>query len=618
MARGYRPDIDGLRAIAVLAVIANHIDDRWLPSGHLGVDVFFVISGYVITLSLQGRDGDALWPFLRDFYRRRFKRLYPALLPCIALTAVAISLVDPTAGEYPLKTALAAVFGLANIQLHHAASDYFASAGALNPFIHLWSLGVEEQFYLLFPALWWLVRASRRAQLVAFGLISAASVAAFAAWFPSLESFYLPHLRAWELGVGALIATGRWALPAPQWVRAAAFAALALCLALPPQLWNSLAAVAATAALLTAGGGRALELGAVRYVGRLSYSLYLWHWPVLVLGRWTIGLGPASVLVLVLAMFALAAASFHLAERPLRYRTWPRFAPAWSGGVVAVVTAGVFALDEPLAGKLYLGQRADLVQREAGSLLTSYELPGYGRWDGLACTFREPGQPLDLASCTLGSGPRVLVIGNSYAAAFVHGFVPTLRLGRAVTVLSAWGASAVPARIEGPFSAINADWWSRIVPAAMAELRPGDTVLIVTGLTYADPAVVEPGLRRLSATLASRGVDLAMVEGLPYVRESGCKPEAAIPQWYSPGGGICELYTREETLAMRAPMSEMFARLSAEGVLTSIDLFDVFCPGTVCGYQAHGVVLYRDEFSHPSVESMRFVGPRIAAALKSG
>jgi hypothetical protein len=109
-----------------------------------------------------------------------------------------------------------------------------------------------------------------------------------------------------------------------------------------------------------------------------------------------------------------------------------------------------------------------------------------------------------------------------------------------------------------------------------------------------------------------------MIEGLPYVRDANCTPEAAISQWFSPGGGICTLYSREETLARRAPMTAMFDRLEADDLLTPIDLFDVFCPGPVCGYEAHGVVLYRDEFSHPSVEAMRFVGRRIAAALRSG
>ena len=110
---------------------------------------------------------------------------------------------------------------------------------------------------------------------------------------------------------------------------------------------------------------------------------------------------------------------------------------------------------------------------------------------------------------------------------------------------------------------------------------------------------------------------MAIIEGLPVVRDAHCQPEAAIPQWFSPGGGVCRFYSRAESLARREPMSVMFAGLSDEGVVTAIDLFDVFCPGPVCSFEAHGVVLYRDEFGHPSAEAMRFVGPRIAAGLRS-
>jgi peptidoglycan/LPS O-acetylase OafA/YrhL len=146
----YRPDIDGLRAVAVFAVIANHFNHQILPSGYLGVDIFFVISGYVITSSLLQRPGQSFAENLGNFYARRVKRIIPAMLMFIATMAVLICLFNPSPHE-SLQTGLAAIFGVSNLYLRERATDYFAPSTQLNVFTHTWSLGVEEQFYLVFP-----------------------------------------------------------------------------------------------------------------------------------------------------------------------------------------------------------------------------------------------------------------------------------------------------------------------------------------------------------------------------------------------------------------------------------------------------------------------------------
>ena len=140
----YRPELDGLRALAVLLVIGHHlgIDSGVLPSGFLGVDIFFVISGYVITASILRHGAQPLRPFLLGFYRRRVQRLAPALVLCVAVTALLSCLVIPDPGP-SLRTGAAALFGLSNLELHHQASDYFGTDAALNTFTQTWSLGVE-------------------------------------------------------------------------------------------------------------------------------------------------------------------------------------------------------------------------------------------------------------------------------------------------------------------------------------------------------------------------------------------------------------------------------------------------------------------------------------------
>jgi len=192
----YRPEIDGLRALAVLAVLVNHIHTRLLPGGFLGVDVFFVISGYVITSSLAHREQATFSSFILSFYERRFKRLIPALLACILISSLLYSLFVqiPSTSFWP---GLAAVFGFSNIQLYTSQTDYFASATELNLFLHTWSLGVEEQFYFLYPLIFWL--ATRHPQLlrrlIPLGAVLGTAFLAIL-WFHSGKSWIPEFIRS--------------------------------------------------------------------------------------------------------------------------------------------------------------------------------------------------------------------------------------------------------------------------------------------------------------------------------------------------------------------------------------------------------------------------------------
>jgi peptidoglycan/LPS O-acetylase OafA/YrhL len=150
----YRPEINGLRALAVVAVIINHFNKDILPSGYLGVDIFFVISGFVITSSMAGRSSRNFGDLLMGFYVRRIKRLVPALVVFVVITSFLICMFNPNPGTY-LQTGMTSLFGLSNLFLLKNSIDYFATSTELNPFTHTWSLGVEEQFYFLFPFLLW-------------------------------------------------------------------------------------------------------------------------------------------------------------------------------------------------------------------------------------------------------------------------------------------------------------------------------------------------------------------------------------------------------------------------------------------------------------------------------
>jgi len=337
----YRPEIDGVRAFAVLAVIAHHFNKDLLPGGYLGVDVFFVISGYVITASLWDRPHFSLKNLFLGFYSRRVKRLVPALVTCIAITGITVLLFNP----YPkisIETGVTALFGVSNIYLYWLATDYFGSSAELNFFTQTWTLGVEEQFYLAFPFVLWFTGFTRRtvnsgkSLLLAIGLLSALSFVAYLFVIrrnPSAGYFLTPY-RFWELGAGCLLFVLFQHFPFVSRMTAGINPAIPLVsiiavffLPLSLQIPATVAVVGLTALLVGSirPGSVAYRLLTVRpavYIGLISYSLYLWHWSVLVISRWTIGVHWWSVPIQLGLIFLLAALSYQYIEKPMRRKEW--------------------------------------------------------------------------------------------------------------------------------------------------------------------------------------------------------------------------------------------------------------------------------------------------------
>jgi peptidoglycan/LPS O-acetylase OafA/YrhL len=380
--RPFRADIEGLRAVAVLAVVLFHASVPGIAGGFVGVDVFFVLSGFLITGLLWHEVQESGRVRVAGFYAARARRLLPAAITVLVATAaVATAVLPPLRVRPALGDAVASALYVGNYRLAFRGMDYLAEGQAPSPFEHYWSLGVEEQFYLLWPALLVLaaVLGRRHAQrsatpiaapAVALAVITAASFAGSVAWTgtnPPWAYFSLPS-RAWELGVGGLVA-----LTVPLWrrlPRAAAqlsgWAGLALVLgscvllsrstsfpgtaALAPVLGTALV-VAAGCAAPRRGAGAALGLPPLRVTGRMSYSWYLWHWPVLVLAPLVVGhpLGLPARLAAVAVSGALAAATLVLVENPVRSAAPLRRSPCRSllvgGGLTAAgVCAALVAL----------------------------------------------------------------------------------------------------------------------------------------------------------------------------------------------------------------------------------------------------------------------------------
>ncbi|MBZ5737300.1 acyltransferase family protein [Nocardioides mangrovi] len=355
----FRPDIQGIRALAVLLVIANHLAPGTLTGGFVGVDVFFVVSGYLITSLLLGDVVRRGRISLADFYARRARRIVPAAT-VVTLATVAVSLVTlPLLRVRTILTdAVWVTFFGANIRMADVGTDYFAIGQPPSPLRHYWSLSVEEQFYLVWPALLLgvllLVRWRRRGSARTFrrdaGVLTVALCVLSLAWsvwatYDSPVTAYFSTLtRAWELGAGAALALliRREALPAAArqvlalaGIGAIAVAALFFSATTSfPSGW-ALVPVLGTVALIAAGGGggttvvgRVLSLRPAVAVGDWSYSLYLWHWPIIVLLRSHLGVEsfdrPAVRGGTLVFVFVLSWASYRWIETPFRHGTWKR------------------------------------------------------------------------------------------------------------------------------------------------------------------------------------------------------------------------------------------------------------------------------------------------------
>ncbi len=341
------PYIDGLRAIAVISVVLFHLKDRYLPGGFSGVDVFFVISGFVVSISMANFQGRNFFSFITAFYSRRMKRILPALLFCILLTGFISALFIPGSwlSDTNQKTGLFALFGLSNLILAYTGNDYFSPKTDFNPFTHTWTLGVEEQFYFIFPILFfvWVVLRHLRwvsAALFAIGLCASLGWAWRYAAGRETYMFYMLASRFWELASGVLCyqAMAHFkVIDTPRqttlFSNAGVLAGLGL---LGYAMWVSVPAqfpfpgallpVSGLLCVIVFGHGRTggrlmagLSHPAPVFLGKISYSLYLWHWPVFVLFRWTVGLESIPTqLIAVILCFALALFSYRVIEVPLR------------------------------------------------------------------------------------------------------------------------------------------------------------------------------------------------------------------------------------------------------------------------------------------------------------
>lgn len=429
----YRADIDGLRGIAVLLVVLYHAEPSWLPGGFIGVDVFFVISGYLITKILHGESAAGTFSY-GNFYRRRIKRLLPAFSVVVAATiglSLWLSLPDHLIDTG--QSVIAAGLFATNFLFWNEA-NYFAGAAEIKPLLHSWSLAVEEQFYFVYPVLLLLaIKLSRaRGALVITAVIFTVSLAASALLTPvfSEAAFFLLPFRAWELMLGSLLAITAVQAPASERHRNALVAAGIAMIAAAGVLYSSatpfpgiaaLLPVAGSALAIYAGAGSGavsrivLQNGPLVFFGRISYSLYLWHWPLLAFARYrSVGEPDLALMMgLVALSVVLAWLSYRFVEQPFRnparltgYRPF-LFALASSGLMIGAGGAMIHTKGLP--------QRFDSDVRELIATRADRD-----RRAGCMASAEKPRDPAD--PCLYGSPdtePTIALWGDSHAHALV-------------------------------------------------------------------------------------------------------------------------------------------------------------------------------------------------------
>jgi peptidoglycan/LPS O-acetylase OafA/YrhL len=380
----YRADIDGLRAIAVLIVVFNHAGLSIFSGGYIGVDIFFVISGFLITTiiarEIQGNEFT-----LAKFYERRIRRILPALAVTVIFTLVASAILyDSGRFKSFAKSLLATMLFYSNINFWGEAG-YFDAPSLLKPLLHTWSLAVEEQFYIVYPLFMyavyrWAPKYVKHA-LVWVGLLSFG----FAVYAVSAEdansAFYLAHLRAWELLVGGLLALNIFPAIKDGRINTALGLAGAAMLTAPIFLYTDQTPFPGLSAALPVFGtaliiyssmaqlspvGRILSVPPMVFIGQISYSLYLWHWPLVIFVKYYLirPLSGLEVLLLLVVILGISALSWRLVETPFRSRRFlsTRQIFAFGFGTMAVIIAA--------AGVVY---RFDgFPQREGDTPLVDY------------------------------------------------------------------------------------------------------------------------------------------------------------------------------------------------------------------------------------------------------
>ncbi|MFM9084951.1 MAG: acyltransferase family protein [Acidimicrobiia bacterium] len=665
----HRRDIEGLRAIAVLLVLAYHAGLPGISGGYVGVDVFFVISGFLIT-GLLVREHDATGRIrFGEFYARRIRRLLPASFVVVLATLLASRVwLEPLRLDDLGRDAMAAaVFGT-NVLFAARQTDYLQSALPPSPLQHYWSLGVEEQYYLAYPLLVWLALRSgsrfggRRTLAAALGALAVASLALGVALTPRSPAvaFYLLPTRAWELLAGGLLALavhspagrgpsrgatdagggrGLATRAAAGWLGLALVAVSATtygeATAFPG--WAALLPVAGAVLAIAAphdrgpGPRRLLDLRPMQWIGSRSYALYLWHWPILIVARAREGaeLGAGTTAACIALTAVASEASHRLVEGPIRrppvaLRAAPRSLTFGAALVVAGLLVGAASVavrptvrggsDVTAIARIEDAVRASVGMRELpGNLSPSLEVVAETEPEiyGLGC--HDHGEDVP-PTCVFGdesSDVTIALVGDSHAAQW---FEPLRALAEreGLRLLSLTRSGCTPLGVTSGLPEQCRTWFSNVLQ------RIGDEAVdltIVSGFLNSDGLVVEPAA--FARDLADARDALVARSPVMFIADTP-RPGEQIPICLSADPANISRCHLVRTDAFRADADAIARDVFSTADATYLDLTDAFCAGETCPAVVGTSVVYRDQSHIAPAYALRLtdvLAPHVLEAL---
>ena len=677
--RPFRPDVEGLRAIAVALVVLYHVGVPHLGGGYVGVDVFFVISGFVITgLLLRERQASGRTSLLA-FYGRRSRRIIPAAALVIAVTVIATRiLLGVVSTAQVVSDARWATLFLANFHFTATGTNYFLAQGPVSPLQSFWSLAVEEQFYIVYPTIFLVLavlarRTALRAKLVTFLVLAAAASFTWSVVQTSSNptvAYFSPFTRAWELALGGIVAAGApWLRRIPPgvagaltWAGMGGILASALAFTNTTPYPGSLVALPVVATALVIAGGTAvpargaelvLARAPLRWLGKWSYSLYLWHWPVLVVAAQYEGRQTLSVsqnLMLALLALALSVITYFLLENPVRHARLlrrVRFASVGTGAAVTAACIGVVSLVAPSAsasanaavpgsGGLAPATPEAVTQAVAASRAITrvpasvtpslQEAPN--DWGGLPAD--AAGCEAHLAettvpACVFGdpAGTHTMVLyGDSHALMWFEAFDAVAQHAgwRLVVLGKDWCHPALVARTNPPGYGrpggryTPCDTWHAYAARRIAALHPD--MLVVTempgGQVYPSGTLTkarwEQGLAQALAQLASPKTHQVVLGNIPITPhiDPGClaRHADAVQACSALPGPFYRSMAEAETAAASVAGAQY------------IDVTPWFC-STTCADIIDGIVVYKDS-DHVTATYSRYLESVLSISLGFG
>ncbi len=622
----YRPEIDGLRAIAVLAVVLFHAFPSILKGGFIGVDIFFVISGYLISKNITAELASNSFS-LSDFYRRRIKRIFPALALVLS-TCLAFGWFALLASEYKqLGSHTAAGAGFVSNIVLWRESGYFDNASETKPLLHLWSLGIEEQFYIFWPLLLliiWKLRFNTTFFISTFILLSF-STNIFFIQNDSVAAFYSPFARAWELLCGALIAQVEAQLTNKLSVSQslerslknllAALGSILLAIGFltiskhqPFPNWIALLPTLGTCFVILAGttswlSQKILKRSVLVWLGLISYPLYLWHWPLLSFARIIEGETPIlSVrLILVVLSLILAWLTYRFIERPIRENqqfSWNKTF-ALCGIMLAVGISGLMVFK---AHGVESRNSAVLNQHEGDLGHTAFHAhvhknyflcdekkiaDGSLRWEGMIqCGQSKQGPKVDIA-----------IVGDSHAEHLFVGLADSLPEKN----IAFYIRNSPPYLSNPEYSSIYEH---------LASDQNIKTVILTMWWIGRTTKSTEAEVLAAARLLLSSGKRVFLTDDVPNFPFDPTKCKGK--RWLATGDLTCAM---NQSAALDQPYMRMLDNvIRIDPRIKLISTQTPFCNGKVCNMTSDGKLLYRD-FNHLNINGSRFIGSKIAREL---